>query len=469
MPARNPNFSHLQSGYLFVEISNRKQHFLSTHPTAAKLISLGIGDTTEALPSPIVNGYPDYNGDERLRQSLSELMYNGCVDKDEIFISDGSKPDLGRLQFLFDSDSTTIAVQDPVYPVYVDSAVISGKGGKYIPGSRTRYSTITYMPCTPENNFFPNLNNLQRTDLIYFCSPNNPTGTCASRDQLEQLVKFAAKNNSIIIYDSAYREFISDPSIPKSIYEIDGAKEVALETCSFSKLIGFTGVRLGWTVCPKLLKFKCGSPVWNDWSRIMGTIFNGPSNLAEAGGMAALTPEGLVSMRSLISYYMANVKLIKPILDRAGLSTYGGIHSPYMWIKVPDSFLPHHHHQTNNNITTNTNTTTTTDNNHTIEQSNHSTDKNNTSVVNGGGGGGDKTERGSGRAAPRGGGQEWGSVSWCMFQALLDNCSLVCTPGAGFGEGGEGYVRFSMFAHKENVVEAAERLEKYLSKFAKTS
>eukprot|EP00922_Rhytidocystis_sp_ex-Travisia-forbesii_P022621 GHVS01033113.1.p1 GENE.GHVS01033113.1~~GHVS01033113.1.p1 ORF type:complete len:428 (-),score=43.02 GHVS01033113.1:121-1404(-) len=420
MVSRNPNFKQLQSSYLFVEIAKRKEVFASNNPNK-KLISLGIGDTTEPLPPAVLKGlheqvdrlgsadtytgYPEYNGPLPLRELISSVLYHGVVTSEEVFVSDGSKPDLGRLQFLFDNQQTSIAVQDPVYPVYVDSAVISGKSGKLLGGSKNMYENITYMKCTPENHFFPDLTQQQRTDLIYLCSPNNPTGSAATRQQLESLVKFATKNKSIIIFDSAYREFISDPAIPKSIYEIDGAKKVAMETSSFSKLVGFTGVRLGWTVCPKDLKFSCGSPVWNDWARIVGTIFNGPSNLASAGGMAALSPDGLLAMRDLVNYYMSNVAVIRPLLEAAGLAVYGGVHSPYIWLKVPSYVKP-------------------------------------------AGGGGEGKE----------------SLSWAMFQELLDECSLVCTPGAGFGENGEGFVRLSMFAHRENVKEAGTRLQEYLDR-----
>eukprot|EP01068_Selenidium_serpulae_P008698 Selendium_serpulae@DN5051_c0_g1_i23.p1 len=231
MVKRNANFATLQKSYLFVEIEKRKDKFREEHPDA-KLISLGIGDTSE-----------------------------------------------------------------PITPVICNALCDEAKG---------RYSAVEYMPCQPENNFFPDLDKQKRTDIIYFCSPNNPTGSVATREQLEQLVRFAKKNKSIIIFDSAYREYIKDPALPKSIFEIEGAREVAMETCSFSKLIGYTGVRLGWTVVPKEVKFEDGGSLYEDWARIAGTLFNGPSNIASAGGVAALSPSGMKEMQETVDYYMAN-------------------------------------------------------------------------------------------------------------------------------------------------------------------
>eukprot|EP00920_Eleutheroschizon_duboscqi_P013854 GHVT01032433.1.p1 GENE.GHVT01032433.1~~GHVT01032433.1.p1 ORF type:complete len:281 (+),score=57.82 GHVT01032433.1:823-1665(+) len=280
MVLRNPSMARLQRGYLFVEIARRKKEFLAKNPNA-KLISLGIGDTTEPITAHIAaqmrekchalttlqgySGYPEYNGSQMLRTMIAREFYNDAIAADEIFISDGSKPDLARLQSVFGPEST-VAVQNPVYPAFVDGTVISGKSGE-LDESTGHYRRIVYMTCTPENDFFPDLEKQPRTDLIFFCSPNNPTGAVASREQLTSLVKYAKANKSIIIFDSAYRAFIKDPALPKSIFEIEGAEEVAFETCSFSKMAGFTGVRLGWTVCPKAVKFDDGTPLWNDWSR----------------------------------------------------------------------------------------------------------------------------------------------------------------------------------------------------------
>lgn len=346
MVKRNGNFTTLQKGYLFVEIEKRKQKFREANPKA-QLISLGVGDTSEPITPTICkalcdeakglgtiegySGYPAFNGPADLRQKIAQL-YNGKVEADEIFVSDGSKPDLGRIQFAF-PPSATAAVQDPVYPAYVDGLVIAGKGGAF--NTETgRYERIQYMPCLPENNFFPDLETTPRTDIIYFCSPNNPTGSVATREQLEMLVKFATKNKSIILFDSAYREYIKDPSLPKSIFEIEGAREVAMETASFSKLIGYTGVRLGWTVVPKDLKFEDEGSLHEDWSRIAGTLFNGPSNIASAGGLAALSEMGLKEMAGTVEYYMENAKIITEAFKKIGYECYGGENSPYIWVKI---------------------------------------------------------------------------------------------------------------------------------------
>jgi len=287
MVKRNENFGKLQASYLFVNIAQKRKAFVEANPDA-KLISLGIGDTTRPLPTSICkgltdasiglgtkegySGYPDWNGGLELRKAISEQFYDGVVSPDEVIISDGSKPDLCRLQCLFDSD-VNIAVQDPVYPAYVDGSVISGKTGAGIPNSSGKYEKLTYMECKPENDFFPDLSLMEKKPyVLFFCSPNNPTGATATKAQLEELVKFAKETKSLIIYDAAYRAFISDDSLPKSIFEIEGARDVAMETNSFSKLVGFTGVRLGWTVCPTSVTYEDGvTPVFDDWKRVMGT------------------------------------------------------------------------------------------------------------------------------------------------------------------------------------------------------
>ena len=191
------------------------------------------------------------------------------------------------------------------------------------------------MSCQPENNFFPDLANLPPTDLVYFCSPNNPTGAAATKEQLKQLIDFAKKNRSIIIFDAAYAAFIKDDNLPKSIFEVEGAKEVALEINSFSKMVGFTGVRLGWTIVPEDLKFDDGTPVINDWKRIMSTLFNGSSNIVQHGGLAALDDEGLKEMEQTVDFYLGNARIIKNALNDIGIKTYGGDNSPYIWAQFP--------------------------------------------------------------------------------------------------------------------------------------
>ena len=335
---RNPNLSLLQPQYLFPQINQRKKEYLERHPEA-KLISLGIGDTTEPIPPSIVEGmsraaerlehkatytgYGSEQGGEELRNALAEVYYKGVVTPRSIFISDGAKCDIGRLQLLF-GNGVKIALQDPAYPVYRDGSLLQG------------VASITYLPCTPENDFFPDLNRAKGCDLLYFCSPNNPTGAAATREQLTELVDFAKKNRQIILFDSAYAAYIQDPNIPRSIYEIPGAEEVAIETSSFSKIAGFTGVRLGWTVVPERLSYEDGQKVHPDWTRITSTIFNGASNIAQAGGIEILKPEGLAAVQKLIAFYMDNARLLKHTLEAQEIDVYGGVHAPYLWASFPE-------------------------------------------------------------------------------------------------------------------------------------
>lgn len=242
-----------------------------------------------------------------------------------------------RLQQIFGNDDIITAVQDPSYPVYVDTAVMIGQTGlqNTITG---QYDNIIYMKCTPENNFFPNLAEYPRADIIYICSPNNPTGAVATREQLETTVALCKERGSILIFDAAYAPFINTPNIPKSIYEIDGAKDVAIEVNSFSKYAGFTGVRLGWTVVPKTLKYSDGSLVWNDYNRIMGTAFNGASNIVQNGGLACLDDDGMKEIDTLISYYLENAQLLRETFDTLpGFTVFGGIDAPYIFVKIPNT------------------------------------------------------------------------------------------------------------------------------------
>jgi LL-diaminopimelate aminotransferase len=402
---RNVNLGKLQAGYLFPEIARRRNAHLAKNPDA-KIISLGIGDTTEPIPGVIaeameaaarglstLEGYSGYGAEQgqgALRAALASTFYQGLGVKDsEIFVSDGAKCDISRLQLMFGSQ-LSVAVQDPSYPAYVDSSVMLGQTGEY-DTSVQQYSKIVYMPCTPENNFFPDLASMPRTDIIFFCSPNNPTGNTASRAQLEELVAFARKNGSIIVYDSAYAIYIEDDS-PKSIYEIPGAREVAIETGSFSKYAGFTGVRLGWTVVPDELQYEDGFPVIRDFNRVMCTCFNGASNIAQAGGLACLSPEGLSAMEGLVSFYKENTRMLRETFNELGFKTYGGVNAPYVWVQFP------------------------------------------------------------------------GRSSWEVFEEILTKANIVTTPGSGFGPGGEGFVRASAFGHRENILEAIERLKKLYKK-----
>ncbi|XP_066321343.1 probable LL-diaminopimelate aminotransferase, chloroplastic [Miscanthus floridulus] len=397
---RNANMAKLQAGYLFPEIARRRAAHLLKYPDA-KIISLGIGDTTEPIPNVITNamaerahalstidGYSGYGaeqGEKKVRAAIAATYYADLgIEDSDIFVSDGAKCDISRLQVLFGSN-VTIAVQDPSYPAYVDSSVIMGQTDLYEQDVQ-KYGNIEYMRCSPENGFFPDLSTVPRTDIIFFCSPNNPTGAAASRDQLNKLVKFAKDNGSIIVYDSAYAMYISDDS-PKSIFEIPGAKEVAIETASFSKYAGFTGVRLGWTVVPKELLFSDGHPVAKDFNRIVCTCFNGASNIAQAGGLACLSPEGLKAMHDVVGFYKENTKIIVDTFTSLGFNVYGAKNAPYVWVHFP------------------------------------------------------------------------GRNSWDVFAEILEKANVVTTPGRGFGPGGEGFVRVSAFGHRENIIEAARRFK----------
>jgi len=397
---RNPYIANLKAGYLFPEIAKRRREFASEHPDA-KIISLGVGNTTEPiLPHTnkglvdgakqlgTVKGYSGYQdeGMAELREKISSVFYKGKFSIDEVFISDGAKCDIGRLQVLFGA-GTKIAVQDPSYPVYVDGSVLVGAAGGW---EGTGYTGITYLPCTAENNFFPNLDLIPQNSLIYFCSPNNPTGAVSNRNQLTTLVNTAIDKGCIIVFDAAYSEFIRDISLPRTIYEIDKADQCAIEVNSFSKPAGFTGVRLGWSIVPKALKYSGGESVNADWNRIAGTIFNGASNIAQAGGLAALDDEGLVEVRKLTDFYLGNAKLIRDALQKLGIKCIGGYNSPYIWAHFP------------------------------------------------------------------------GRDSWEVFSQILEKCYVVTTPGAGFGPAGQSFIRFSAFGHRADVEEACKRLSKLI-------
>ncbi len=388
MIKRNTHLAKLKNGYLFPEINKRKLQFLSKNPTI-KLISLGIGDTTEPIPTSITNalsqaalklgtgsgysGYGPEEGHQELRQMIATKIYQGAIHSSEIFVSDGAGCDIGRLQVLFGSH-VSVAIQDPAYPAYVEGSIIQG------------VQEIIYMPCTPENHFFPALEKIPRTDIIYFCSPNNPTGATATRSQLKKLVNFAKANKSLIVFDAAYAFFVQDPELPKSIFEIEGAKEVAIEIGSFSKIAGFTGVRLGWTVIPKELKYEDGTSINDDWYRLICTVFNGASNIAQEGGMAVLQ-DGWDETAELIQFYLENAQIIKTVLEEQDLKVYGGNNSPYLWVEF--------------------------------------------------------TNR----------------KSWDVFQEILEKYHIVTTPGSGFGPAGEGFIRFSAFAHRSHIMLACKRLK----------
>jgi LL-diaminopimelate aminotransferase len=352
MIQRNPCIANLKAGYLFPEIAKRRREYLAAHPDA-NIISLGVGNTTEPILPHInaglvegakrlgtVEGYSGYQDEGRLdlRENISTVFYKGKFTANEIFISDGAKCDIGRLQLLLGA-GTQVAVQDPSYPVYVDGSVLIGaaekEGQAADKGSGTVYNGIIYLPCTLHNDFFPDLSWIPSNGAVYFCSPNNPTGAVANKEQLKALVKTAHQKNTLIIFDAAYSEFIRDPELPKSIYEIDGADECAIEVNSFSKPAGFTGVRLGWSVVPLKLKYDSGENINADWSRICSTVFNGASNISQAGGLAALDDDGLKEIRELTDFYLGNAKLIRQTLKDRNIYCIGGDNSPYIWAHFP--------------------------------------------------------------------------------------------------------------------------------------
>ncbi|VAH90021.1 unnamed protein product [Triticum turgidum subsp. durum] len=293
-----------------------------------------------------VDGYSGYGaeqGEKKLRAAIAATYYADLgIDETDIFVSDGAKCDISRLQVQNASSHPLVYCSRYIvahnfyaskFQAYVDSSVIMGQTDLYQQDVQ-KYGNIEYMRCSPENGFFPDLSKVPRTDIIFFCSPNNPTGAAASRDQLTQLVKFAKDNGSIIVYDSAYAMYISDDS-PKSIFEIPGAKEVALETASFSKYAGFTGVRLGWTVVPKELLFSDGHPVAKDFNRIVCTSFNGASTISQAGGLGCLSPEGLKAMQDVVGFYKENTKIIVDTFESLGFNVYGAKNAPYVWVHFP--------------------------------------------------------------------------------------------------------------------------------------
>ncbi|MDD5147495.1 MAG: LL-diaminopimelate aminotransferase [Candidatus Daviesbacteria bacterium] len=337
----NTNYNKLSPSYVFSEIGKRVKVFSEKNP-GVEILKLGVGNTTEALTSTVVKGllegvkklsniktytgYGDEQGDTRLRKALAELYQKRGISllPEEIFISDGAKPDCANISSIFD-ESSIVAVADPVYPVYVDSNVIAGK-------------KLVYIECTEENNFIPSPPK-EKADLIFICSPNNPTGSVVTKKQLKAFVDYALKNKAVIVFDGAYVEYITDKSLPKSIYEIPGAKKCAIEINSFSKWAGFTGVRLGWTVVPMDLTVEeAGRGKINSlWNRRQTTMFNGASNIAQEGGLAVLSDKGQKECKKLVDYYMNNAKIIKSGLSKMGLKVFGGDNAPYIWLKVPNN------------------------------------------------------------------------------------------------------------------------------------
>ena len=400
----NEHFLKLQKSYLFADVAKRVNAYKATHP-GADVISLGIGDVTQPLAPAVIeamhqatddmasmdtfHGYGPENGYQWLREAIvkNDFLPRGIhLSEDEIFVNDGAKSDTGNIGELVRWDNS-MAVTDPIYPVYVDSNVMNGRAGRFEDGA---WTNVTYMPCNDGNQFIPQLPD-HRVDMIYLCYPNNPTGMTLTRDQLRQWVNYALKNDSIIFYDAAYEAYIQDPDIPHSIYEIRGARKVAIEFHSFSKTAGFTGIRCGYTVVPHELTAATldGKRIELNplWDRRQCTKFNGTSYISQRAALATYSPEGKEQVKSTIQYYMENARLMREAFLKAGLTVYGGQNAPYLWVKTPV-----------------------------------------------------------------------GVSSWDFFQDLLFRAQVVCTPGVGFGPAGEGYVRFTAFGNREDILRALERI-----------
>ena len=352
MATINEHFLKLRAGYLFPEVSRRVRAYQEKNP-GAKIISLGIGDVTQPLPPAIIKamnkavdemskkatfrGYGPEQGYGFLIDAIIENDYKSrgvSLDRSEVFVSDGAKCDTGNILDIFGMDNVA-AITDPSYPVYVDSNVMAGRTGEA--NTKGQFKKIVYMPCTAKNDFIPELPKAH-VDIIYLCFPNNPTGAVATKEILGKWVDFAHKRQAVILFDAAYEAFITDPDIPHSIYEIDGAKEVAIEFRSFSKTAGFTGVRCAFTVVPKQL--KAAGPGGKAaglnplWSRRHSTKFNGASYISQAGAAAVYTTEGKEQCRRIIDIYMGNAALIRESLARLGYEVYGGKNAPYIWLKT---------------------------------------------------------------------------------------------------------------------------------------
>jgi LL-diaminopimelate aminotransferase len=402
----NENFLKLKASYLFADIARRVAAFQNANPEK-EIIKLGIGDVTRALPKACIQafhqavdemgsdssfkGYGPEQGYLFLREIIAREDYQvreANIDPDEIFISDGAKCDTGNIQEIFSAD-IRVAIPDPVYPVYLDTNVMAGRTGDFANG---RYNGIYYLESTKENGFIPELPK-EPVDLIYLCYPNNPTGATISKKQLADWVRYAKENKALILYDAAYEAFIRDESLPKTIYEIEGAHEVAIEFRSFSKTAGFTGTRCAFTVVPKtcMAYDRNGEkhPLLPLWNRRHATKFNGVSYPVQKAAEAVYSEEGKTQIKELTDYYMKNAHLIRQEMTQLGYECIGGDNSPYIWINGKQD-------------------------------------------------------------------------SWEFFDKLLNKAGVVCTPGAGFGKCGEGYIRISAFNSYENVQEALKRIQQVL-------
>ncbi len=389
----NKNYLNLQPSYLFSTIAKKVAEYKEKNPQA-NIIRLGIGDVTLPLAKTVVaalknaseemghaetfKGYGEEQGYEFLRTAIQKHYEkkNVSLDTDEIFISDGAKSDLGNILDIFDKDNTVL-IPDPVYPVYVDTNIMAGR-------------TIKFMNANMQNSFLPMPEEGMTADIIYLCSPNNPTGAVYTKEQLKTWVDFALKQNAVILFDSAYEAFITDEKLPTSIYQIDGAKKCAIEFCSFSKTAGFTGTRCGYTVVPKTLVFE-DTQLNKFWLRRQTTKFNGVPYIIQRGAEAVFSDEGWKEIKENIQYYLDNAKIITDAMKKANINYVGGENSPYIWLECPN-----------------------------------------------------------------------GMKSWEFFEFLLEKANVVGTPGAGFGENGEGFFRLTAFGNRENIIEAVDRILKCL-------
>lgn len=354
MATINSNFLKLKAGYLFPEIARRVKSFSEQNPElAAKIIRCGIGDVTEPLPPAVVRamhegvdemasrdtfkGYGPEQGYEFLRQAIVENQFAELgISADEVFVSDGSKCDTGNILDIFGAGNT-IAITDPVYPVYVDTNVMAGNTGDA--DANGAYAGLMYLPCTAENGFVADVPQ-QKADLIYLCFPNNPTGAVATRAQLEAWVRYARENDAVILFDAAYEAFIQDPSIPHSIFEIEGARDCAIEFRSFSKNGGFTGVRCAYVVIPKSVTGKASDgsrvPLHQLWSRRHSTKFNGASYPVQKAAAAIFSADGKAQVSALIEHYMGNASMLRETCRDVGLEVFGGENAPYVWVSCPN-------------------------------------------------------------------------------------------------------------------------------------
>lgn len=391
----NLNFNNIGESYLFAEVANRVAAYSKAHPDK-KVLKLGIGDVTLPLAPAVISalhsavddmsksetfkGYGPYEGYGFLRESIQNYYKeNGVsVALSEIFVSDGAKSDLGNILDIF-SKENVVLVPDPVYPVYVDTNVMAGR-------------KVIYADATEQNGFLPMPDYKINCDVIYICSPNNPTGAAYTRSQLKEWVDYANKKGAVILFDAAYECFITDSSLARSIFEIEGAKTCAIEFCSFSKIAGFTGTRCGYTVIPHALE-KDGMNANKLWLRRQSTKFNGVPYIVQKGAAAVFTKEGMSQIKANLDYYRQNAKLIADCMDELGIWYTGGKNSPYIWLKCP-----------------------------------------------------------------------YGLKSWEFFDKLVNEVQVVGTPGAGFGNNGEGYFRLTAFGSKEVTAQAVERIKKLLQR-----